>query len=103
MFKAERLGRTRIHAGVVGAVANWNGRHEVDDPMTVHVVIREDQNEHGFIDASVDGLFRSRHEADEYVKSSIADARDEGLRVSDESGIEPDWDVSWKIEVHPVT
>jgi hypothetical protein len=83
-------------------VANGNGRYEVEEPMTVHVVIREDQNEHGFIDTSVVGLFRSRHEADAYVKSSIADARDEGLRVCGDPGTEPDWEVSWMIEPHPL-
>jgi hypothetical protein len=70
--------------------------------MTVHVVIREDQNEHGFIDTSVVGLFRSRNEANAFVKSSISEARDEGLRVCGDPGTEPDWEVSWMIESHPL-
>lgn len=49
--------------------------------MTVHVVIREDQNEHGFIDTSVAGLFRSRNDADAFVESNVAAARNQGLRV----------------------
>jgi hypothetical protein len=35
----------------------------MEETVTVHVVIREDQNEHGFIDTSVGGLFRSRNDA----------------------------------------
>ena len=50
-----------------------------EEAMTVHVVIREDQNEHGFFDTSVVGLFRSGNDADAFVESSISEARDEGL------------------------
>jgi hypothetical protein len=73
------------------------GAHEA---MTVHVVIREDQNEYGFIDTSVVGLFRSRNNADIFVESSASGARDEGLRVCGDPGTEPDWQVSWLIESH---
>lgn len=70
--------------------------------MTVHVVIREDQNEHGFVDTSVVGLFRSRKEANAFLKSSIATARNDGLRVCGDPGTEPDWEVYWMIESHPL-
>jgi hypothetical protein len=73
--------------------------------MTVHVVIREDQNEHGFVDAGVTGLFRSRHDAETFVASSTAAARQDGLRVWGHPETEADcdeWDVSWTIESHPV-
>jgi hypothetical protein len=68
--------------------------------MTVHVLIREDQNEHGFVDASVVGLFRNRKDADDFQKSSVDQARQEGLRVCGDPGTEPDWDVCWTIEPH---
>jgi hypothetical protein len=70
--------------------------------MIVHVVVREDQNEHGFVDTSVGGLFRSRRDADAFVESSSVEARSQGLRVWGDPGAEPDWDVSWTIESHPL-
>jgi hypothetical protein len=63
------------------AERNGDGSYEMEETVTVHVVIREDQNEHGFIDTSVVGLFRSRNDADAFVESSVSGARDEGLRV----------------------
>jgi hypothetical protein len=74
-----------------------------EEAMTVHVVIREDQNEHGFIHTSVVGLFRSRNDADALVESSVSEARDEGLRVCGDPGTEPDWQVSWMIESHSLS
>jgi hypothetical protein len=71
--------------------------------MTVHVVIREDQSEHGFIDTSVVGLFRSRPDADSFVKSSVLQARHEGLRVCGGTGDPADWDVSWIVEGHALS
>jgi hypothetical protein len=41
--------------------------------MTVYVLVREDQSEHGFVDASIVGLFRSQDEATVLLKSSIAE------------------------------
>ena len=46
--------------------------------MTVYVLVREDQSEHGFVDASIVGLFRSQDEATVLLKSSIAEAREQG-------------------------
>ena len=71
--------------------------------MIVHVVIREDQNEHGFIDTSVVGLFSSPNEADAFVKSSVAEARKEGLRVSGDRSASADWEVYWKVEDHSLS
>ncbi len=70
--------------------------------MTVYVVVREDQSEHGFVDASVVSLFRTEELAKEILKSSVAEAREQGLRVCGDPGTEPDWDVSWNIEPHPL-
>lgn len=68
--------------------------------MTVWVLIREDQNQHGFVDTSVVGLFRTQKEANAVLKSSVAEAREEGLRVCGDPGTEPEWEVCWTIEVH---
>ena len=48
--------------------------------MTVFVLIREDQNEHGYVDA----------------------ARQEGLVVEDDDSPDGEWQVSWKVEEHTV-
>ena len=68
--------------------------------MTVYVLLREDQSEHGFDDASVVGLVRSQDEATVLLKASIAEARGQGLRVCGDPGTEPEWEVSWNIEPH---
>lgn len=70
--------------------------------MTLHVVIREDQNAHGFIDAAVAGIFRSREDADAFVELNQVRARQEGLLVFGDPESEPHWDVSWAVESHPV-
>lgn len=64
------------------------------------VLIREDQNQHGFIDTSIDGLFRRQQDADACLESSAAKAREEGMRVCGDPGAEPDWEIYWKIEQH---
>jgi hypothetical protein len=70
--------------------------------MTVYVLVREDQSEQGFVDASIVGLFRSQDEAAVLLKSSMAEAREQGLRVCGDPGTEPEWEVSWNIEPHPL-
>ena len=81
---------------------NGDGSYEMEATVTVHVVIREDQNEYGFVDTSVVGLFRSQKEAKLFVKSSISTARDEGLLVCGTPGFDDDWEVCWMIESHPL-
>ena len=61
----------------------------MEEPMTVYVPVREDHSEQGFADASIVGLFRSQDEAAVLLKSSIADARAQGLRVCGDPGTEP--------------
>ena len=46
-------------------------------------------------------LFRSRDEAAVLLKSSIAEAREQGLRVCGNPE-QPEWEVSWNIEPHPL-
>ena len=69
--------------------------------MTVYVLVRDDQSEHGFVDASIVGLFRSHDEATAVLKSSMAEAREQGLRVCGDPGTEPEWDVSWNMSHIP--
>lgn len=68
--------------------------------MTIYVLVREDQNDHGFIDTSIVGLFLSRELAlqDEAREREAAEA--EGLIVEDDGAV--DWQVCWRIEDHTV-
>jgi hypothetical protein len=70
--------------------------------MTVHVVIREDQNEYGFVDTSVVGLFERQEDAEAFLRSSVSSARKDGVRVCGDPGAEPEWEVCWSIESHPL-
>jgi hypothetical protein len=68
----------------------------------VLTLIREDQSAHEFIDASVVGLFRTQKEPKAVLKSSVAEAREQGVLVCGDPGTEPEWEVSWNIEPHPL-
>lgn len=69
--------------------------------MTVYVLIREDQNEHGFVDTSIAGVFLEQGAAQRCEASERQLARDNGLIVEDDD-TDVDWQVSWKIEEHAV-
>lgn len=68
--------------------------------MVVFVLVREDQNEHGYIDTSITGIFRDERAAanEEVLQRGRASAA--GLIVEDEDSSSPDWQVAWKIEEH---
>jgi hypothetical protein len=68
--------------------------------MTVYVLVREDQSEHGFVDASIVGLFRSQDEL-QCLEIGMAEAREQGLRVCGDPGAEPEWEIP-NIEPHPL-
>ncbi len=73
--------------------------------VEVFIVLREDQNQHGFVDTGIAGVFRTRAAAEAYVQQSEGEARGEGLNVcGDESDDwdEADWEVYFKIEAHLV-
>ena len=70
--------------------------------MTVFVLIREDQNDHGYIDTSITGVFRESRLATEQETLERLRARDQGLMVEDDE-TDGDWQVSWKIEEHDVS
>jgi len=71
--------------------------------MTVFVLIREDQNEHGYIDTSITGVFQGKHLAEEHQVLERLHARDQGLVVEDDESPDGEWQVSWKIEEHLVS
>ena len=69
--------------------------------MTVYVLIREDQNEHGYIDTSITGVFQREGSAKEHEAVERLRAKEEGLVVEDDE-TDRDWQVSWKVEEHDV-
>lgn len=70
--------------------------------MTVFLLIREDQNEHGCIDTSITGVFREARTAKEPETLERLHARQEGLVVEDDESPDGEWQVSWKVEEHDV-
>ena len=69
--------------------------------MTVFVLIREDQNEMGFVDAAVLGVFATQENAHAAQRVDEAAARRVGLRsATDPDTVDGEWQVSWGIEEH---
>ncbi len=71
--------------------------------MTVFVLIREDQNEHGYIDTSITGVFSDERVAKEQEALDRVHAREQGLVVEDDESPDGEWQVSWKVEEHFVS
>ena len=70
--------------------------------MTVFVLIREDQNEHGYIDTSIVGIFIDEGAARKKEAFDRENAREQGLIVEDEDSPDGEWQVSWLVEEHLV-
>jgi hypothetical protein len=70
--------------------------------MTVFVLIREDQNEHGYIDTSITGILSQARIAQEKETLERLHAQQEGLVVEDDDSPDGEWQVSWKVEEHLV-
>jgi len=68
--------------------------------VVVFVLVREDQNEHGYIDTSVAGMFRDERDAasEEVLQRHRAVAA--GLIVEDEECTNPAWQTAWRIGAH---
>jgi len=66
--------------------------------MTVYVLIREDQNEHGYVDASIAGIFHTNYVAWEQEVIERRHAREQDLIVEDDDSPDGEWQVSWKFE-----
>jgi hypothetical protein len=73
-----------------------------DNEMTVFVLIREDQNEHGYVDTPIAGVFREAGVAKEMETLERLHARQEGLVVEDDDSPDGEWQISWKVEEHTV-
>jgi len=71
--------------------------------MTVFLLIREDQNEHGYIDTSITGVFREAAIAKEQETLERLGAREQGLVVEADESTDAEWQVSWKIEEYLVS
>lgn len=70
--------------------------------VVVYILIREDQNEHGYIDTSITGVFHDRRLAREQETQERLRAQAKGLVVEDDECTDPDWQVSWAVEEHLV-
>lgn len=70
--------------------------------MTVYLLIREDQNEYGYVDTSIVGVFQEISVAREQEALERRNAREEGLTVEDEESPDGEWQVSLGIEEHLV-
>ena len=71
--------------------------------MTVYVLIREDQNEHGYVDASIAGIFHINYVAWEQEAIERRHAREQDLIVEDDDSPDGEWQVSWKVEEYAVS
>ena len=71
--------------------------------MMVYVLIREDQNEHGYVDTSIAGVFQNEGAAREHEQGLRRKAAAEGLMVENDDSPDGEWQVSWVVEEHPVS
>ena len=66
--------------------------------MSVHLLIREDRNHHGYIDTSVVGAYRelktARLERMRQRRRAIAD----GINVNYDNADDDTWEAYWRIE-----
>lgn len=69
--------------------------------MTIYLLVREDQNQHGFVDTGVIGAYRKKEDAEAHLRDEARIERENGTRVEGEAGCPPgDWDVSLRVEEH---
>lgn len=71
--------------------------------MTIFVLIQEHQNEHGYVDTSVAGVFHDEHVAREQEAIARHTAREHGLIVEDDDSPDGGWQVSWVVEEYVVS
>ena len=76
--------------------------HPDNTDAPAFVLIREDQNEHGYIDTSITGVFREDGVAKEMETLERQHAREQGVVVEDDESPDGEWQVSWKVEEHTV-
>ena len=69
--------------------------------MEVYLLIREDQNEHGFVDTGVIGVFQRKEDAElSLTDEAEAERRTGSLIEGDPSTPDGEWQVSLRIEEH---
>ena len=66
--------------------------------MTVFVLIREHQNEDGYVGTSIAVVFHDEHVAREQQAIERRHAREQGVVVEDDDSPDGEWQVSWKFE-----
>ncbi len=71
--------------------------------MTVYLLIREDQNDYGYVDTSIVGVFLNESVARDRETLERRRASDEGLLVEDDDCEPGAWQVSLMIAPHQVT
>lgn len=71
--------------------------------MTVFLLIQEHQNEHGYVDTSIAGVFHDERVARAHEVIARRHAREQGLVVEDDDSPDGEWQVSWKVEEYVVS
>ena len=71
--------------------------------MTVFVLIQEHQNEYGYVDTSIAGVFQSEQVARGREAAERRNARERGLIVEDDDSPAGEWQVCWKVEEYAVS
>ena len=71
--------------------------------MAVFLLIQEHQDEHGYVDTSIAGVFHDEALAREQEAVERIHARDRGLVVEDDDSPDGEWQVSWRVEGYAVT
>ena len=71
--------------------------------MDVYLLIREDQNDHGFVDTGVLGVFRRKGDAEQALKDETEIERRAGMLIDGDANTPGgEWQVSLRIEDHPL-
>jgi hypothetical protein len=67
--------------------------------MRVYLLVREEQNEHGFVDTDVIGVYRHRADAEGELHAEVTSARVAGRLVEGDDEV-PDgaWEVSFRVQ-----
>ena len=71
--------------------------------MTVFLLIQEHQNEHGYVDTSIAGVFHDEALAREQEAVERIRARGQSLVVEDDDSPDGAWQVCWRVEEYAVS
>jgi len=89
-----------LTCGTVWSICQSHGG--THDP--IYLLIREDQNQHGFVDAGVHGAFRQKEDAETRRQIEVRAEREKGVWVEGEDGCPvDDWHVAFRVEEHALT